>query len=82
MDKTIPQSPMKTRTKSKSRKVVIPEAQMCSDSEDQIILQQPSKRNNARPAPLRGGEGTETSGAAPTGSPTGCFASYDVRSID
>ncbi len=52
MDETILQSPVKNRTRSKSRKVGVHEALMCSDSEDELPCQQPSKRHRASPAPL------------------------------
>jgi hypothetical protein len=43
---------MKNRTRSKSRKVVVHEALMCYDSEDELPHQQPSKRHRASRAPL------------------------------
>ncbi len=55
VDKKIPPSPMKDHTRSKSRKVVLPEAQMCSDPEDEQARPQPRKGNRASPAPLRAG---------------------------
>ena len=55
VDGTVPQSPMKNRTRIKSRKVVIPEALTCSDSEDELPRPQPRKHNRASPAPLKAG---------------------------
>ncbi len=53
VDKTIPQSPIKNRTWSKSRKLNVPEALMCSGSEDELPHSQPRQRIHASPAPLR-----------------------------
>ncbi len=55
VDETIRQSPMKNRTRSKSRKVVVPEPLLPSESEDEKHRPQPRKRNRASPAPLRAG---------------------------
>ncbi len=55
MDETIQQSPMENQTRSKSRMVILPEAFMCSDSEDEPPRQQPRKCNCASPAQLRTG---------------------------
>ena len=52
---TVAPSPMKDRTRSKSRKVVIPDALMCSDTEEEFSRPQPRKRNHASPALLRAG---------------------------
>ncbi len=50
LDETLHQSQMKNQTRSKSRKVVVPEPLLPSDSEDEDPRQQPSKRNRASPA--------------------------------
>ncbi len=55
MDETFHQSPIKNSTRSKSRKVVVPEPLLLSYSEDEEHRPQPSKRNQASPAPLRAG---------------------------
>jgi hypothetical protein len=55
VDETVLQSPMKNQTRNKSRKVVIPEALVCSDSEDDLPRPQPRKRIHASPAPLLAG---------------------------
>jgi hypothetical protein len=59
MDETIRPSPMKNRTRSKSRKVSLPEPLMCSDSEDELSRPQPRKRNRASSAPFRAGENSK-----------------------
>ena len=53
VDETVSPSLMMNQTKSKARKVVRPEALMCSDTEDEISRPLPHKRNHAGPAPLR-----------------------------
>ena len=55
VDETIPPSPGKIRTRSKSQKVIIPPPVMCSDSEDEEHRPRPRKRTHASPAPLRAG---------------------------
>ncbi len=55
VDETTLSSLMKDLSKNKSCKVVIPEAQMRSDSEDEPPRPQPRKRNRASPALLRAG---------------------------
>ena len=56
VDETILPSLMKNRTRSKSKKVIIPEPLMCSDTEDdEEDRPQPRKRNRAGPAQLRAG---------------------------
>ena len=55
VDKTLYQSQMKNSTRSKSRKVVVPEPLIPSDSEDEEHRPQQCKRNRASPAPLRAG---------------------------
>ncbi len=52
VEEKIPPSPMKNRTRSKSRTVIVPEAPMCSDSEDELLCPLPSKRHPASPARL------------------------------
>ena len=52
---TVQPSPMKHQTRSKSRKVVLPEPLMCSDSEDELPRPQRRKRNHVSPAALRAG---------------------------
>ncbi len=52
---TIRQGPMKNSTRSKSRKVIVPESLLPSDSEDEKFRPQLRKRNRASPAPLRAG---------------------------
>ncbi len=47
--------PMKDRTRSKSSKVIVPEAVICADTEDKPPRPQPRKRDRAGPAPLRAG---------------------------
>jgi hypothetical protein len=53
VDETLQQSPIKNSTRSKSRKVVVPEPLLLSDSEDEEHRPQPSKRNRASPATPR-----------------------------
>ncbi len=67
VDGTVPQSPMKNRTRIKSRKVVIPEALTCSDSEDELPRPQRRKSNHASPAPLRASGHAKNFLALPTG---------------
>ncbi len=55
MDETLYQSPMKNCTRSKSRKVVVPEPLIPSDSEDEEHRPQQCKHNHASPAPLSAG---------------------------
>jgi hypothetical protein len=55
VDEMLYQSPMKNSTRSKSRKVVVPEPLILSDSEDEEDRPQQCKRNRASPAPLRAG---------------------------
>ncbi len=55
VDETFYQSPMKNRTMSKSRKVVVPEPLIPSDSEDEEHRPRQCKRNRASPAPFRAG---------------------------
>jgi hypothetical protein len=55
VDETILQSSTKYRSRSKSRKVLVSEALMCSDSEDELPRPQPSKLHRASPASLRAG---------------------------
>ena len=55
VDETLYQSPMKNSTRSKSRKVVVPDPLIPSDSEDDEHQPQQCKRNSASPAPLRAG---------------------------
>ena len=55
VDETLCQSPMKNSTMSKSRKVVVPEPLIPSDSEDEEHRQEQCKRNRASPGPLRAG---------------------------
>ena len=52
VDETVQPCPMR----SKSRKVVIPEALMCSDAKDELPRPQRRKRNHASPAALRAGK--------------------------
>ncbi len=53
MKKAIPPSPMKTRTRSKSRKVIVPETLLVSDTEDEIPRPQQRKRNDAAIVPVQ-----------------------------
>ncbi len=53
VDETLYQSPMKNGTMSKSRKVVVPELLIPSDSEDEEHRPQQCKCNRASPAPFR-----------------------------
>ncbi len=53
VDETHYQSPMKNRTRSKSRKVVVPEPLIPSFSEDDVCRPQQCKHNCASPAPVR-----------------------------
>ena len=55
VDETVQPSPMKVLTRSKSQKVVIPQAEalICSDAEDELLRQQQRKRNHASPEALR-----------------------------
>ena len=55
LDEKLCQSPMKNSTRGKSRKVIIPEPLIPSDSEDDVCRPQQCKRNRASPAPLRAG---------------------------
>ncbi len=55
VDETIPMSPMKNRTRSKSSRVVLPEEIMCPEPVDEPPRPQPSKRHRASPALLRAG---------------------------
>jgi hypothetical protein len=55
VDETLCQSPMKDSTRSKSRKVIVPEPLIPSDSEDDVCRPQQCKRNRASPAPERAG---------------------------
>ncbi len=55
VDETLHQSLMKNSTRSKSRKVVVPDPLIPSDSEDDEHQPQQCKRNSASPAPLRAG---------------------------
>ncbi len=55
VDETFHQSPIKNCTRSRSRKVVVPEPLLLSDSEDEEHRPLPSKSNRASPAPLRAG---------------------------
>ncbi len=52
VDETLYQSPMKNHTMSKSRKVVVPEPLIPSDSKVEEHLPQQCKRNRASPAQL------------------------------
>ena len=55
VDETLRQSQMKNRTRSKSRKVIVPEPLIPSDSEDDECRPQQCKSNRASPAPERAG---------------------------
>jgi hypothetical protein len=55
VDKKLCQSPMKNCTRSKSRKVIVPEPLIPSDSEDDVCRPQQCKRNRASPALERAG---------------------------
>ncbi len=52
---TLYQSQMKNHTRIKSWKVVVPEALIPSDSEDDVCRPQQCKCNHASPAPIRAG---------------------------
>ena len=56
VDETVRPSPMKMRTRSKSRSsIVVPESIMCSDTENDERRPWQRKRNHAIAAPLRAG---------------------------
>jgi hypothetical protein len=55
VDETLCESPMKNCTRSKSRKVIVPEPLIPSDSEDDECRPQQCKSNRASPAPERAG---------------------------
>ena len=56
VDESLRPSPTKMRTRSKTRKPVIPEAIMCSDTqEDEEPRPRQRKRNNVVGTPLRAG---------------------------
>ena len=56
VDETVRRSPMKMRTRSKAQGTfVVPEALMCSDTEDDEPRPRQRKRNHTIATPLRGG---------------------------
>ena len=55
VDETIRPSPTKMRTRSKSRKPVLPEPIICSDTEDDESCLRQRKRTHAIATPLRAG---------------------------
>ncbi len=44
VDETVPQSQLKNRISSKSRKVIVPKALLCSEFEEELPRPQPRKR--------------------------------------
>ncbi len=55
VDETLYQSPIKNRTRSKSRGAIVPEPLIPFDSKDEEHRPQQCTRNRASPAPLRAG---------------------------